>query len=175
VHADPAAEYPAIVLALDAELVILKDSGARRVAAHDFFIGPLETVLQPGELLAEIRIPGRQTNEGFGFEEVSRRRGDFALVGVAAKVRVSGARIESAALAICGLEEGAIRVPLAEQALIGMKASPDAVRDAMAIGTNALSAQTDLHATAEYRLHLARVLGHRALRQAIVEASEGQA
>ena len=175
VHADPAAEYPAIVLALDAELVVYKKGGTRTVAARDFFVAPLETVLHPDELLTEIRIPARRLNEGFGFDEVSRRHGDFALVGAAAKVCMSVSRIEAVALAICGLEGGAVRVPLAEQALLGTDASPDAIRHAVEIGVGSLSAQTDLHANAEYRSHLASVLGQRALRQAIEEASEERA
>lgn len=173
-HADPAAEYPAIALALDAEMVIRRAGAARTVAARDFFLGPLETALELGELLVEIRVPVKRPNRGYGFDEVSRRRGDFALVGAAASVTLNGSRVGVVRIAICGLESGPVRVTVAEQALLGSEASRENIRVAARQGAKSLTAQTDLHATADYRLHLAEMLMRRALDQAVQEASEAR-
>ena len=87
-HADPAAELPAVMLALNASLMVSRPSGAREVSADEFFVGLFSTAVQPGELLTEIRIPPPPKRSGFAFQEISRRHGDFALVGVAAVVQL---------------------------------------------------------------------------------------
>ena len=157
-HADPAAEYPAVALALDAELVIAHASGQRSVPARDFIVGPLETALRPDELLTEIRIAARRADEGFAFEEVSRRRGDFAVIGVAAAMSCADGRISDARLAIFGLGDGPALADDAARALIGRVATPELFEQAGLAAAASVTTQGDLHATADYRTHLIQTL-----------------
>ena len=157
-HADPAAEYPAVALALDAELVIAHASGQRRVPARDFIVGPLETALRPDELLTEIRIAARRADEGFAFEEVSRRRGDFAVIGVAAAMSCADGRISDARLAIFGLGDGPALADDAARALIGHAATAELFEQAGLAAAGSVTTQGDLHATADYRTHLIQTL-----------------
>jgi CO/xanthine dehydrogenase FAD-binding subunit len=157
-HADPAAEYPAVALALDAELVIAHASGQRSVPARDFIVGPLETALRPDELLTEIRIAARRADEGFAFEEVSRRRGDFAVIGVAAAMSCADGRISDARLAIFGLGDGPALADDAARALIGRVATPELFEQAGLAAAGSVTTQGDLHATADYRTHLIQTL-----------------
>jgi CO/xanthine dehydrogenase FAD-binding subunit len=157
-HADPAAEYPAVALALDAELVIAHASGQRSVPARDFIVGPLETALRPDELLIEIRIAARRADEGFAFEEISRRRGDFAVIGVAAAMSCADGRISDARLAIFGLGDGPALADDAARALIGRVANPELFEQAGLAAAASVTTQGDLHATADYRTHLIQTL-----------------
>jgi aerobic carbon-monoxide dehydrogenase medium subunit len=157
-HADPAAEYPAVALALDAELVIAHASGQRSVPARDFIVGPLETALRPDELLTEIRIAARRADEGFAFEEVSRRRGDFAVIGVAAAMSCADGRISDSRLAIFGLGDGPALADDAARALIGRVATPELFEQAGLAAAASVTTQGDLHATADYRTHLIQTL-----------------
>ena len=157
-HADPAAEYPAVALALDAELVIAHASGQRSVPARDFIVGPLETALRPDELLTEIRIAARRADEGFAFEEVSRRRGDFAVIGVAAAMSCADGRISDARLAIFGLGDGPALADDAARALIGRVATAELFEQAGLAAAASVTTQGDLHATADYRAHLIQTL-----------------
>lgn len=157
-HADPAAEYPAVALALDAELVIAHASGQRSVPARDFIVGPLETALRPDELLTEIRITARRADEGFAFEEISRRRGDFAVIGVAAAMSCADGRISDARLAIFGLGDGPALADDAARALIGRVANPELFEQAGLAAAASVTTQGDLHATADYRTHLIQTL-----------------
>jgi carbon-monoxide dehydrogenase medium subunit len=157
-HADPAAEYPAVALALDADLVIAHASGQRSVPARDFIVGPLETTLRPDELLIEIRIAARRADEGFAFEEISRRRGDFAVIGVAAAMSCADGRISDARLAIFGLGDGPALADDAARALIGRVATPELFEQAGLAAAASVTTQGDLHATADYRTHLIQTL-----------------
>jgi carbon-monoxide dehydrogenase medium subunit len=157
-HADPAAEDPMAMLALDAEFDIQGRNGSRTLKAADFFLGPLQTALAPDELLTRIRIPVMSKRVSFAFEEVSRRRGDFALVGVAVALTWTGEIIEDARIAACGMETGAVRLTDAERLLKGMAPSQERIAEVAEVAANSASTQSDLHASAEYRLHLVRQL-----------------
>jgi aerobic carbon-monoxide dehydrogenase medium subunit len=170
-HADPAAEYPAVMLALDAQMTVMSRSGARTIPATRFFKGALQTVLEPDELLAEIRLPARRQDQGFAFEEVSRRRGDFAIVGVAAALACRGGTISDARIAVCGLGSGVSRVEAAERMLDGEGATPETIQRAARVAAASLEAQSDLHATSDYRLHLIEVLTRRAVSRAVRHAA----
>ena len=154
----PAAEYPAVALALDAELVIAHASGQRSVPARDFIVGPLETALRPDELLIEIRIAARRADEGFAFEEISRRQGDFAVIGVAAAMSCADGRISDARLAIFGLGDGPALADDAARALIGHAATAELFEQAGLAAAASVTTQGDLHATADYRTHLIQTL-----------------
>lgn len=170
-HADPAAEDPATMLALDAEFELESRSGRRWLKANEFFLGPMSTALQPNELLTGIRIPACKPNQSFAFEEVSRRRGDFAIIGVAAAVTWDGKKIAQARIAACGLEGGAVRLTCAEQTLDGEEASPDVLARAAQVAAQSVAAQDDLHATADYRRHLVEQL----VRDVVARASQSRA
>jgi carbon-monoxide dehydrogenase medium subunit len=162
-HADPAAELPMMVLLLDAELHVAGVYGTRIVAARDFFLDTMTVALDGAELLTEIALPKLPPQTGWGFEEVARRHGDFALAAVAATLTVSGGKIAQARIALTGVGPTALRAAEAEQLLIGKALDGDATARAIAAVRDAIEPETDLHASSDYRRHLAGVLTGRAL------------
>jgi aerobic carbon-monoxide dehydrogenase medium subunit len=166
-HSDPAAEYPAVAAALDAELVIRGSAGDRVVRAAEFFVGFMTTALQPGEMLIEVRMAAQASNSGWAFEEFSRRHGDFAIVGIAAMVAVEGDRFRSARLAACGAGPTAICLGGAEEILEHGGVDARHIADAAARAAELVDPGADLHASVEYRRHLTRVLTRRALKRAV--------
>jgi len=169
-HADPAAEYPAVALALDAELEIAGGSGTRTVAARDFFLGTWDTVLEPDEILASVTFPRWGSGSGFAVEEVARRHGDFAIAGAAVGVRVQQGKIEQATIALFGMGPTPLRATEAEQSLVGLEASSV---DAKAIGALAVATMDpseDLHASSQLRRRIGATVVSRALGRAIQEA-----
>jgi carbon-monoxide dehydrogenase medium subunit len=176
-HADPASELPAIAVALEGEMVAeSRARGARTISAADFFRGYLTTALASDELLTEFRLPSWPTGAGWSFQEVSRRHGDYALVGVAAVVQLDGkGSCTDARLAFTGAAPGPVRVREAEAALNGAPISEDAINAAAARVGPAIDPMSDVHATAAYRRHVAGVLTRRALREAATRATKGAA
>ncbi len=166
-HCDPAAEYPAVAAALDAELVIRGSAGERVVRAAEFFVGFMTTAVQPGEMLVEVRMAAQAPDSGSAFEEFSRRHGDFAIVGIAATVAVDGDRCRSARLAACGAGPTAMRLRAAEEILEQGGVGERNIDDAAARAAELVDPGADLHASAEYRRHLTRVLTRRALKRAV--------
>lgn len=174
-HADPAAELPAVLVALDAELVARSSRGQRVVAAADFFQGFLMTALEPEELLTEIRLPGLAQYSGSAFVELARRHGDFALVGVAAcVVRGEGGSIGHARLVFTGVDQTPVRVPEAEALLCEAEPSEAAFAEAAARAASSLTPGSDLHASANYRRRVAGVLARRALHEASAVIDQGR-
>jgi aerobic carbon-monoxide dehydrogenase medium subunit len=156
-HADPAADYPAALLALEARIRVASATSDRVIAAADFFLDAFTTALEPGEIVLEIQVPAEDSSEGWAYEKVAHPASGFAVVGVAARVRKQGGRVTMARIGITGLAACAFRDRNAEQQL---EAGGEAVfaKDAQA--------NSDLFASAEYRLHLARVHGARAWKAA---------
>ena len=148
-HADPAADFPAVVLALGATIVARGVAGVREIAAADFFRDLFETALAPGELLTEIRVP-KPASSGWSFQKFSKRGIDWAIVGVA---------VQGDSVALVNMGATPLRAAAVEQAL-GEGASP---KDAAAHAAEGTSAPADLNGSREYREHLARVLVGRAL------------
>jgi carbon-monoxide dehydrogenase medium subunit len=169
-HSDPAAEYPAVALALDAELVLRGAAGERVVSAGEFFVGFMTTALQPGEMLVEVRMAVQPSNAGWSFEEFSPRHGDFAIVGIAALVMVEGERCRLARLAACGAGATAIRLGAAEKILERGGIGERNIDDAAARAAELVDPGADLHASADYRRHLTRVLTRRALLRAVAQS-----
>ena len=171
-HADPAAELPAVALALNARLVVSSTSGAREVAADEFFIGLFTTAVQPGDLLTEIRIPPPPVRSGFAFQEISRRHGDFALVGVAAAVQLdANGRCADARIALLSVGDRPMLAGQASKALVGQLPSAESVRAAAdAASTLDIDPSSDIHASARYRRQLANVLTRRVLERAFERA-----
>jgi CO/xanthine dehydrogenase FAD-binding subunit len=174
-HADPAAELPMLALLLNAELRIASASGSRTVAAHDFFLDTMTVALDGVELLAEIVLPKLPPRTGWGFEEVARRHGDFALAAVATTLTLSGDRIAEARIALTGVGPTALRATDAETLLVGQRLDDKLTLRAIAAVREAISPETDLHASSDYRRHLAGVLTVRALAAAWRRAKEGAA
>jgi CO/xanthine dehydrogenase FAD-binding subunit len=170
-QADPAAEYPAVALALDAEFVIVGPDGQRSVAASDFFITYLTTALEENEVLTEIRVPVLPERTGWSIQELARRHGDFAMVGAVTTLGISGGSCESARVVLFGVGSKPQRATAVEQALIGQTTSEALFAAAAENADEGLEDTiSDVHATAEYRRHLARVLTRRALAEAAERA-----
>ena len=174
-HADPAAELPMMALLLDAELRIASAAGKRTIAARDFFLGALTVDLASGEIVTEVVLPKLLPRTGWGFEEVARRHGDFALAAVAATLTVSGGAIEHARIALTGIGPTALRVTAAEGLLIGHALEPDLSKRVIDAVRAKIEPETDLHASSDYRRHLAGVLTGRALAAAWRRANESAA
>jgi carbon-monoxide dehydrogenase medium subunit len=165
-HADPAAELPMMAVLLDATLHIVSGTGSRTVAAHDFFLDPLTVDLDGTELLTEVVLPKLPAQSGWGFEEIVRRHGDFALAAVAATLTLSGSEIVQARIALTGVGPTTLRAAEAESLLVGREFDENLNRRAIEAVREAIAPETDLHASADYRRHLAGVLTGRALASA---------
>jgi CO/xanthine dehydrogenase FAD-binding subunit len=167
-HADPAAELPAVMTALEAKFVLQSSRATRTVTANDFFVGTLTTAAEPEELLTEIRVPALPQSTGWAFDELSRRHGDFALAGAAALVLLTPqGRIEWARLAFTGLGERPARARRTEEALRGQVPTEDIVRAVAEHSISDLAPESDLHASADYRRDIAKVIARRTLLRAI--------
>jgi len=174
-HADPAAELPAVMLALNATIGVESPSGAREIPASDFFLGLFSTALQPGELVNEISIPapaGDGLRWGCSFQEFSRRHGDFGLAGVAVSIALDArGQCASVRIALIGVADRPMLAAAASQSLVGTAPAPDTIRAAAELAaTTEIDPSSDIHASSDYRRHLARVLTRRALDRAFERA-----
>ncbi len=173
-HAHPAADLAAAVLALDAEIQVCGPDGCRSVRAADFFTGMFSTALRADEVLVEIRIPLLPDGAGAAYLKAEDKASRFALVGVAAVVSLDGAGIcRDARVAVTGVAARAFRARTAERALLGMRLDQDAIEAAARLVVEGAEPLSDLFASRDYRLHLARVYTARALQQAAAEAAGG--
>lgn len=167
-HADPAAELPAVCVACEAQLTIRNATGARTLAAGDFFTSFFSTALQANEILTEVRFPAWPAARRAGFVEFSRRHGDFALVGVALTIDLDGAgRCAGARIVIFGAEDLPRLMSESAQALQGELPNAKRIAEAARIAGARVVARADHHASAEYRSELVEVLTRRALEQAL--------
>jgi carbon-monoxide dehydrogenase medium subunit len=167
-HADPAAELPAVCIALDAELVARSATAERTIAAEDFYVGFMTTALAPDELLVEVRIPAPVSALGTAFLEIARRHGDFALVGVAAAIAIDDEGvITDARLVFTGVGLQPVRAREAEANLRGTSGGADAFAAAADLVPGALQPRTDAHASGDYRRRVAGVIARRALAEAM--------
>lgn len=166
-HADPAADWPAAILALDAELIAFGSGKPRSIPARDFFQGMMKTALTPGELLVEIRIR-RPAAGGAAYQKVRQSASGFAIAGVAASVEYGPDRVcQRASIGITGVADSAFRATAAEKAIQGKRLDERTIAEASQLATDGVDDPlSDLHASGEYRLHLARVHCARALRRA---------
>ncbi|MFQ6030462.1 MAG: FAD binding domain-containing protein [Dehalococcoidia bacterium] len=174
VHADPAAELPALCLALEAQLILGSVSGERSVPVADFLIDYLTTAIGPEELLTEIRIPPWDNQWRWGFQEVCQRHGDFALVGSAILLRIDQDRnCQDARIAMFGVGGKPTRVTQAEDSLKGQRLDDSAIKEAGLIVADQLEAQSDMHASAKYRQDVGGVVARRALAMALGDDGRG--
>jgi len=174
-HADPAAEIPAVLLALDARFIVRGREGTRSVSAERFFTGLFQTALAPGELLVEVVCPPPPPRSGWAFLEVARRHGDYALAGVAAVVTLDErGRCADSRITLLGVGEGPVLAARARKALKGEAPTPAALREAaQAAAAKDVDPPGDIHASSAYRRQLVGVLTRRALAAAFERASAG--
>jgi aerobic carbon-monoxide dehydrogenase medium subunit len=156
--ADPASEFPATTLALDAEIEIASQSGSRRVKADDFFLDLFETAVRPGELVTAVHIPLFKSNQRFAFDELARRRGDYALVGCGIMASCEGERIERIRIAFFAVGNVPTRAKEAEAVLTGFRLDAARIASAQAALQSDLDPPESDEVPAAMRLHLARVL-----------------
>jgi aerobic carbon-monoxide dehydrogenase medium subunit len=173
-HADPAAELPAVARALDAELVLRGPSGERVIPAAEWFEGYLTTSRGPDELLTEVRFPAAGPGTGVSFQEVARRHGDFAMVGLATSVTLSDGMISDARLAFAGVSDVPSRATAAEELLAGQRPSAELFDEAARRAAADLDPPSDLHGSSEYRKKVAAALVRRGLREATANATRGR-
>ncbi len=165
-HADPASEWCATTLALGGTLVLARPGAARHVAAEDWFQGVFTTAIAPGEILAEARLPLLGASWRCGFAEFSRRAGDFALAMAVVALRLDGGAVREARIALGGIGGRPVLADGAAASLLGRPPDAAAARDAAALAATGCDPQDDIHAPAEYRRDLVRVMVRRALEQA---------
>lgn len=173
-HADSAAELPTAAVTLDAEMVIEGPAGQRVETAADFFAGWMTTTVAPDELLVAVRFPITPADAGWGFVEVARREGDFALSAAAAQLRLDEAgRVSEIAIGVASITDRPVRASATEAQLLGQVPTPEAVAAAARAVEEQVTASDDLHATHTYRRHLAATVTQRAVLAAVGRAQEG--
>ncbi|MBZ5617107.1 MAG: xanthine dehydrogenase family protein subunit M [Acidobacteriia bacterium] len=166
-HADPAADYPAALVAMEAQIRLVSAHSDRTVAAADFFQDAFTTSIEPGEMVVDVAVPVEESSEGSCYEKVAHPASGFAVVGIAARIKKSGDRIAMARIGVTGLGAHAFRDRGAEQLL----ESGASIADAAAVVGEAEQPNSDLYASGDYRRHLARVHAARALVVALSRAS----
>jgi CO/xanthine dehydrogenase FAD-binding subunit len=171
VHADPAAELPALCLALEAEFVLQSAAQQRVIGAADFFLTYLTTAIEPVEMLTEIRLPAGGSQWGWGFQEVCRREGDFALVGAVGMLQLSADAIcQAVRLTMFGVGGMPVRLGMVEEMLSGRRIDDRRLGEVANVVAAALEPDSDLHASAEYRQEVGGVVARRALEAALANA-----
>jgi carbon-monoxide dehydrogenase medium subunit len=160
-HADAAAELPLVLQTLGGEVEITGQSGSRLVPAGTFFVTHLTSCLEPGEIVTEVRFPVGCAGWGSGFAEVAPRHGDYAVCAVACALRVVGGVVAEARLGAAAVSDRPIRMPGAEHALVGTRCEPEAIAAAVGAARADVDPSDGMHASAEYRRHLAGVLAGR--------------
>ena len=170
VHADPAAELPAVSVALGAEFVLASAAGERVVSAEDFYLGYMATAVEANEVLTEVRVPAWKASRLWAIDEVSRRKGDFAMVGVALWADMNGDACEDARITLFGVGGRPVRVEKAEQRLKGAALDDATLKEVERIVFEELEPDSDIHASALYRKEVGGVLTRRALSVAAARA-----
>ena len=166
-HADPAADYPASLLALEAKVALVSAKARRELPIADFFVDTFTTALEPGEIIESVILPVEDQSIGTSYQKNIQPASGFAIVGVAARIRKTGGKIAMARVGVTGLSGKAFRATAVEKALEGTAGSPSDIQKASAIVADGVDANSDLHASSDYRKHLARVYSMRALGVAI--------
>jgi carbon-monoxide dehydrogenase medium subunit len=169
-HADPAADYPAALLAVEATVELASMTGKRSMAIEEFLLDAFTTGAEPGELVTAITVPTEQAGTGVCYQKLLQPASGFAVVGVAARIRLSGGKVSLARVAITGLSSRAYRARRAEAMLEGTAGSAEDVQHAAATVADAVTASADIHASAAYRAQMARVYAARAIQAAAARA-----
>jgi carbon-monoxide dehydrogenase medium subunit len=170
-HADPSADYPAALQALEAKMVLKGAKSERTVAAADFFVDTFTTALEAGEMIREVIVPVEDSGAGTSYQKMVQPASGFAIVGVAARVRRAGGKITMARIGVTGLSNCSYRATAAEKALEGTSGSASEIQNAAAMVADGVEANSDLHASADYRRHMAVVYATRALIAALARSA----
>lgn len=170
-HNDPSADYPAALQALEAQVVLKGSKGQRIVSIDDFIIDTFTTALEEGEIVAEVIVPIEAAGVGTNYQKMLQPASGFAIVGVAARIAKSGGKITFVRLGVTGLSNRAYRATAAEKSLEGTAGTEADINAAAALIADGIDSNSDLHASAEYRKHLATVYAGRAIRVALGRAS----
>jgi carbon-monoxide dehydrogenase medium subunit len=172
-HADPAADYPAAITALEGEIVARSVKGERVIKAQEFFKGPFSTALRSDELLVEVQVPSMEGYFGTAYEKLVFRATDYAIVGVAAVLELDrGGAIQRARVALTGVGSTPVRAKSVEEELIGKQASKDLIVKVSTRASEGLNPPSDIRASSEYRKAMAAVMTKRALLRALERAQE---
>ena len=175
VHADPSAELPTVLVTLDGALKVADSTGVRRVVPEEFFLTYLTTALAPNELLVEVSFPVLPPGAGWGFAEISRRHGDFAMAAVASVLERDGeGRCTAARIGLGGVAGTPVRATAAEGILLGSNLGADDLQAASQAVREVCETESDYHGSAEYRENLAAVLTRRSLEMALGRLREGR-
>jgi len=166
-HADPAADYPASLMALEAKVRLVSAKSDRTLAIADFLVDTMTTAIEPGEIILELILPVEGGGAGVSYQKLVQPASGFAIVGAAARVAKSGGKVAMARVGITGLAAKAYRATNVEKLLEGTAGSAEDVRKAAAVVADGVDANSDLHASADYRRHMAQVYTARALTVAL--------
>ena len=169
-HADPAAELPAVALALAAQITIASAGGPRTVPAEEFFVGPFSTVVRAGELVTEVTFPVAPPGSGHAFVEFARRHGDFAIAGAAVTLTLDGGTVGDARIVLCGVGPIPLRARGAEDALRGAVPDESVVAAAADAAVDRLEPSADIHGGSAYRVRVARAQVLKAISTAVERA-----
>jgi carbon-monoxide dehydrogenase medium subunit len=166
-HADPSADYPAALQALEAKVVLKGAKSERTVLVADFLVDTFTTTIEPGEIVSEIVVPLEDAGTGTRYQKVLQPASGFAIVGIAVRIRKAGGKIAMARIGVTGLSNCSYRATAVEQALEGKAGSAGEIQNAAALVAEGVDANADLHGSAEYRKHLAVVHTARAILSAL--------
>ncbi|MGH2939024.1 MAG: FAD binding domain-containing protein, partial [Solirubrobacterales bacterium] len=161
---------PSVVLALGATVTVRGPGGARQIAADEFFLGPFETAIEPGELVVEVTFPVSPPGQGYAFVEFARRHGDFAIAGAAVTLSLRDGIIADPRVVLCGVGPVPLRATGAEAALDGAAASEEAIAAAAAAAVEGVEPPGDMHGGTRYRIGVARAQVRRAITKALDRA-----
>ncbi len=170
-HADPAADYPAALLALEARVEITGPAGERSVSFEEFVLDPFTTLLEPGELVTAVIVDLEKEGVGTYYRKHAQPASGFPMVGAAARIGRTAGEIRFARIGVTGLAGKGFRSRVVEERLLGRAGTPAEIREAVAVLTNGVESNSDIHASAEYRAHLARVAAVRAIERALEAAA----
>jgi aerobic carbon-monoxide dehydrogenase medium subunit len=169
-HADPAADYPAALQALEAKIVLKGAKSERTVSAADFFLDTFTTALESGEIVREVIVPVEGAGVGTSYQKMLQPASGFAIVGIAARMQRLGVKITLARIGVTGLANRSFRATAAERALEGKLGSATEIQNAAALVSEGVDANSDLNASAEFRKHLATVYAARAITAALARS-----
>ena len=169
-HADPAADYPAALLALEARVQLTGSSGLRELLFEDFVVDTFTTQLEPGELVTAILVPIEESGTGVYYQKHAQPASGFPMVGVAVRVRQQNGSISFARVGVTGLSGKGYRARAVEDLLVGTVGAEEDLKNAAAVVAEGIEASADIHASAAYRAHLARISTERALRASLLKA-----
>ena len=170
-HADPAADYPAALCALEAQITLVKKESQRIVLASEFFVDALTTLLEPNEIITEIIVPVEDQETGTCYKKLRQRASGFAIVGIATRIRVSDGKISLARIGVTGLGPNGFRATEVENALENTAATDADINQAITFLDGGVEINSDIHASSNYRSHVARIYTTRSIKTALERVS----